>query len=125
MYLNLSRPDITFSVYKLNQFLSQPRARHLQVAHHLLCYIKSASGYRLFFTASFSMQLKAFSDADWASCPDSRKSTTNFCVFLGDSLVSWKSKKQSTISHSFAEPEYRAMAIAARELIWIRQLLGN
>ena len=125
LYLTLSRLDITFAVNKLSQFLSQPRTTHLKAAHHLLRYIKVAPGQGLFFAASSTMQLKAFSDADWASCPDSRKSTTGFCVFLGDSLVSWKSKKQTIISRSSAEVEYRAMAAVVSELVWLHQLLQD
>jgi hypothetical protein len=67
----------------------------------------------------------AYSDADWAGCPDTRRSTSGFCVFLGDVLVSWSSKRQPTVSCSSAEAEYRAVANAATECIWLRQLLGE
>ncbi|KAL5569566.1 hypothetical protein UlMin_026141 [Ulmus minor] len=136
LYLTLSRPDITFAVHKLSQFLAKPRVPHLKVVHHLLRYLKSPPSQGIFFPVSSSYQiraysnaapsslhLKAFSDSDWTSCLDSRKSVTGFCIFIGDSLVSWKSKKQTTVSRSSAEAEYRAMAATASELAWLRQLL--
>lgn len=76
LYLTLSKPDITFVVHKLRQFLSQPRVPHLKASHHLLRYVIFKPGQGLFFSSSHSLQLKAFSDADWASYPDSRKSVT-------------------------------------------------
>jgi transposase InsO family protein len=116
LYLSLTRPDLVYSIQVLSQFMSQPRQPHLDAAHKVLHYIKSAPS---------DFKLKAFCDADWAACPDTRKSVTGFCLFLGDSLISWKSKKQQTISRSSAEAEYRAMAVACCELMWITSLLSD
>ena len=71
------------------------------------------------------MELRAFSDADWAGNSTDRKSTTGFCVFLGDFLISWKSRKQSVVSRSSVEAEYRAMATTTVEIVWLRWLLAD
>lgn len=85
--------------------------------HQLLRYLKASPGQELYSSSTSSSHLKAFSYADWGSCLDSHKSTTNFFVFLDDSLISWKAKRQDTISRSFAEAEYRALASTASELV--------
>lgn len=84
LYLTLSRPDITYAIHKLSQYISQPHLPHLHAIHHLLRYLKQNPGQGIFLSSSTALQLKAFSDADWAACPDSRKSITGFCIFLGD-----------------------------------------
>lgn len=108
LYLTLSRLDITYGVHKLSQFVTQPRTSHLHATHHMLWHLKTKPRQRIFFPSSSSLQLKAFYDADWGACPDSQRFITDFCVLIGDSLVSWKSKKQPTMSRSSAEAEYHA-----------------
>jgi len=125
LYLTITRPDICYSVNRLSQFLTTPRLPHLQAAHRILRYIKGAPGQGIFLAADSPVQLKAFTDSDWAACPDSRRSISGFCVFLGTSLVSWKSKKQQTVSRSSAEAEYRSMANTTCELLWLLALLKD
>ena len=119
LYLTISRPDITFAVNKLSQFMSNPLTPHLSVVHHLLRYLKSTPGQGILFSSKSSIRLQGYADADWGTCPDSRKSISGFCMFLGDSLISWKSKKQSTVARSSAEAEYRSLAAITSEISWL------
>ena len=72
----------------------------------------------MFFPVDSDLQLKAICDADWVGCPDTRKSLTGYCVFLGDALISWRSEKQGIVSKSSAEVEYRSMATTTCEVTW-------
>ncbi|CAL8115735.1 unnamed protein product [Prunus armeniaca] len=125
IYLTITRPDISFSVQVLSQYMNQPRKPHFDAAMRVLKYLKGTAGQGLFFPSQNSLQLRGYCDASWASCPTTRRSVIRYCVFLGNSLISWKSKKQSTISRSSAEAEYRSMAAITCELTWIRYVLQD
>ncbi|KAJ0435793.1 putative RNA-directed DNA polymerase [Helianthus annuus] len=122
IYLSLTRPDISYTVQYLSQFMHSPTNSHLQVALRLLRYLKSSPGKGVLFSKGSCFSLTAYSDSDWGKCTVSRRSVTGFCIFLGNSLISWKSKKQSTVSRSTAEAEYRALCSTTCELIWLQNL---
>jgi hypothetical protein len=125
IYLTITRPDIVFSVNILSQFMHQPRQPHYDAAVRVLRYIKFTPGQGLFFPAFSNLQVSAYSDSDWASCPLTRRSTTGFFIQLGTSPISWRTKKQQTISRSFAEAEYQALASTTCELTWLNTLLHD
>ena len=133
-YLTITRPDISFAISIVSQFMSSPRTTHWQAVLQIVRYLKGAPGQGLMFRncghlhiAGYSdpesLDVTGFCDADWAGCPVDRRSIYGYCVFLGGNLVSWKSKKQSVVSRSSAEAEYRAMANVTSELQWVRMLL--
>ncbi|XP_075096291.1 uncharacterized protein LOC142174402 [Nicotiana tabacum] len=125
LFLTRTRPDICFSVQHLSQFMQTPWVPHMIAALHLLRYLKGTPDLGLFYFNSNDFSIKAYSDSDWAACPDIRKSVSGFCIFLGDSLIGWKSKKQPVISLSSAEAEYRAISKAVAELVWLSRLLHD
>jgi len=94
LYLTISRKDICYCVHKLSQFVSNPYTNHMHAANMLLRYLKNTVGQGILFRANSDTKLHAYVDAYWGSCPESRRSTTDFCIFLENSLVSWKAKRQ-------------------------------
>jgi histone deacetylase 1/2 len=120
-YLTFTRPDIAFSVNQACQFMHNPMESHVVAVKRILRYLRGTLDYGIHFQPG-TLNLQAYSDADWAGDPNDRHSISGFVVYLGSSPILWASKKQHTVSRSSAEAEYRALAIAAAELTWIRQL---
>ncbi|XP_071699438.1 uncharacterized mitochondrial protein AtMg00810-like [Rutidosis leptorrhynchoides] len=125
IYLTLTRPDISFTVHVLSQYMHAPLHSHLNLAFRTLIYLKREPGKGLHLVRSNNFNLHAYCDSDWAKCKMNRKSVSGYLVYLCGSLVSWKSKKQSVVSRSSAEAEFRAMAVATCEIIWIMNLLSD
>ncbi|GAU41486.1 hypothetical protein TSUD_239620 [Trifolium subterraneum] len=125
LYLTNTRPDISFAVQQLSQFLHKPTMVHFNAACRVVRYLKHNPGRGLLFSRHSDTQLLGFADADWAGCIETRRSTSGYCFFLGSSLVSWKAKKQLTVSRSSSEAEYRALSTATCELIWLLFLMKD
>jgi hypothetical protein len=122
-YLTFTRPDIAYAVQQVCLHMHAPCEAHLVAAKRILRYLQGTLGHGLVIPRTAPTQLRVYTDADWAGCPDTRRSTSGYAVFLGDSLISWSSKRQPTVSRSSAEAEYRAVANGVAEVTWLRQLL--
>ena len=97
----------------------------MQQALRIIRYLKHAPSYGILYKSNTSLKIQTFSDSNWATCATTRRSVFGYCIFLGTSLVAWKSKKQTTVSRSSSEAESRALASLACELQWIQYLLQN
>lgn len=123
IYLAVTRPKLSYSVHILAQFMKQPRHDHWEAALRVVRYLKSSPGQGIMLTKDSNLQINGWCYSDWSACPLTRKSLTGYIVQLGDSPVSWKTRKQPTVSCSSAEAEYRAMGFLTRELFWLKQVL--
>ncbi|PNX93512.1 histone deacetylase, partial [Trifolium pratense] len=125
-YATLTRPDISYSVNKVCQFMAHPLESHWKAVKRILRYLKGTLNYGLLLQPSPSsppFSLRAYSDADWATDQDDRRSTSGSCIYFGSNLVSWGSKKQQLVARSSTEAEYRSMANTTAELLWIQSIL--
>nr|GEV55361.1 ribonuclease H-like domain-containing protein [Tanacetum cinerariifolium] len=122
-YLTFTRPDTTYAVQQVCLYMHDSREPYFSALKRILWYVQGTLDYGLQLFLSTTDSLIAYSDADWAGCPTTRRSTSGYCVFLGNNLLSWSSKRQSTLSRSSAEAEYLGVANVVDETFWIQNLL--
>ena len=116
IYMTITRPDLSYAVGLVSQFMQAPRKPHLDAARRILRYVKSTLHYGLFYEAGCALQVHGYTDADWAGSVSDRRSTSGFMFSLGSAAISWSSKKQPTFALSSTKAEYRGAAMAACEV---------
>jgi hypothetical protein len=124
-YLSLTRPDICFAVNKLSQFMHQPIVTHWSAAKRLLRYLKKTIFLGIHINRQSSFDVTTFADADWVGNYDDRTSTSAYITFLGINPISWSSKKQCAVARSSTEAEYRSLATAMFETVWLLSLFKD
>ncbi|CAH9086618.1 unnamed protein product [Cuscuta epithymum] len=123
-YLTMTRPDITYVVHLVSKFMHAPPTTHILAVKRIFRYLQGTTDFSLLLQpSSAAPTILAYSDADWGGCPDSSRSTSGFAIFFGPNLVSWKSKKQPTVSRSSTEAEYRVIAYAVQDTLHILSIL--
>ena len=125
IYLSHTRFDIAFAVSMLSQFMHSPGQEHFDAAYRIPRYLKGTLGKGLMFRKQDNLQIEVYSNADWAGSSIDRRSTSNYCTFIGGNLVTWRSKKQSVVAWSSAEVEFRSLAHGICETIWIKRLVED
>nr|KYP60164.1 Retrovirus-related Pol polyprotein from transposon TNT 1-94 [Cajanus cajan] len=125
IYLTLTRPDIAYAVGVVSRFMQNPKKPQLEVARRILKYVKNTIDYGIFYKKGAPCEVTGYCDADYTGDHDTRRSTTGYMFTMGSGAISWCSKRQSTVSLSSTEVEYRALAMAAQECSWLMQLLQD
>ncbi|KAK2398040.1 putative mitochondrial protein [Trifolium repens] len=125
LYLTASRPDILYSVCLCARFQSDPREPHLTAVKRIFRYLKGTTNLGLLYKKSLDSKLVGFCDADYAGDKIERKSTSGNCQFIGENLISWASKRQTTIALSTAEAEYISAAKCCTQLLWMKYQLED
>ena len=123
--LTVTRPDISYAVHQVSQYLCAPRLTHYAAVLRILRYLKGTLFHGFFYSAQSPLVLRAFSNADWGGDLTNRRSTTGYYFLLGSSMISWRSMKQTHVVRFNTEAEYRALADTTSELIWLRWLLKD
>ncbi|XP_071695473.1 uncharacterized mitochondrial protein AtMg00810-like [Rutidosis leptorrhynchoides] len=122
-YLTFTRPDISYAVQQICLHMHDPKDSHMQALRRILRYIRGTLSHGLQLTRTSVSTLVSYTDTDWGGCPDTRRSTSGYCVFLRENLISWSAKRQPIVSRSSAEAEYRGVANVISESCWLRNLL--
>ncbi|GJS85588.1 retrovirus-related pol polyprotein from transposon TNT 1-94 [Tanacetum coccineum] len=125
MYLTSSRPDIVHATCLCARYQAKPTEKHLKEVKRIFRYLRGTVNTGLWYTKDSGIELTGFSDADYAGCKDTFKSTSGGAQFLGEKLVSWSSKKQDCTALSTAEAEYVSLSVCCAQVLWMRTQLTD
>jgi hypothetical protein len=125
MYLMNTRPDICFAGNTLSQYMVESRRVHLVATKHVLRYLKGTMDYGLRYDVDCEIRLHGYTDSDWAGSVADQKSTSGCCFSLGSGMISWFSRKKSSVALSTTEAEYIAMCSTSSEAVWLQKLLAR
>jgi hypothetical protein len=120
IFLTVSRPNITYAMNCVSSFMSHPQQAHLDAVLHILRYLRGTMDYGIFYT---HLYIRGYTDADWGSCPETRRSISAYIFTLASGPISWASKKKLTVSRSSTEAEYRVLSDGAQEAVWLSCML--
>lgn len=124
-HLTFTRPDLSYAVNFVFQQMQNLTDFHFMLVKRILWYVKGTIHFGNVITAKTDLNLIGFSDADWAGCPTTRRSTTGYCTFVGNNCISWSAKKQTIVSRSSTEAEYSAMVVTVAQVTWLSNLLKD
>lgn len=122
IYLTHSRPDLTYAVSLVSRFMQKPSKIHFGAARRILRYVANTISFGIWYKHSESNKLVGYSDSDWASSVNDRKSLSSYVFSIGSGVIAWSSKKQHTVALSSTEAEYISATGATRQTIWLRRI---
>ncbi len=126
MYLMVgTRPDLASAVGLVSRYLENPNSEHVLAVKRIFRYLKGTLNYCLDYKAGNSLVLKGYVDTDWGGCQVTRRSTQAYVFLLGESTISWKSKRQTSVALSSTEAEYMGACFATKEAVWLRRMLAE
>lgn len=124
-YLGFTRPDIAYNIHHVRKYKHQPKEPHWQAVKRILEYLKHTISYGLCFSSQIDHSLRSFSNADWASEKDDRRSVGAYCVFHSHNLISWSCKQQQMVICSSTESEFKSLSNIAVEIRWFQFVLRD
>ena len=120
-----SRPDITFAVNQVSRFFNSWTDEHWQAVKRIFRYLVHTINYKIIYSKTEKIKVEGYTDADYAGCLDTRKSTSGYVFLLANSPITWKSQKQNVVAQSTTEAEYLALALGVKEALWLKHFLGE
>jgi hypothetical protein len=119
------QPDIAFAVTKLSQFASNPTEKHLGKGLYICHHLFGTPNYALVYNRPSNGSLLAYADSNWASDPNTRKSTSGYVVKLAGAIFSWNTCAQKTVALSSTKAKYMSLSDTSCQLVWVRNLFSE